>query len=255
MVVLNPGELEHPANGCRHPRCLIEPEGKLGIGALARAVRRHARGVDLVHAHRAKEDLLAALSGRPWVSTQHGGPDPSVGLAALRLTHLSARSTSLPSASAARRVIAVSREVAEWLGPRVGATRVVRVWNGIDDPVPGIAPPAWAQRPRRVGVLAPPGPGVKGLELAIDAVSAGAASRTGNGRRGEGTGPTHRGARASGAADRIHFVGFDPVPLARVARWRALLVTSHHEGNPMSVIEALAIGTPVSPVPCPESRR
>jgi len=30
-----------------------------------------------------------------------------------------------------------------------------------------------------------------------------------------------------------------------VACWRALLVTSQHEGNPMSVIESLALGTPV----------
>ena len=50
---------------------------------------------------------------------------------------------------------------------------------------------------------------------------------------------------ASGAADRIRLLGHLPDPRERLASWRALLVTSHHEGCPIGVLEAMALGTPV----------
>ena len=49
----------------------------------------------------------------------------------------------------------------------------------------------------------------------------------------------------SGAAERIRLLGHLPDPRERLASWRALLVTSHHEGSPIGVMEALALGTPV----------
>jgi glycosyltransferase involved in cell wall biosynthesis len=44
-------------------------------------------------------------------------------------------------------------------------------------------------------------------------------------------------------------VGHLSDPLPRIASWRALLVTSLHEGNPIGVMEALALGTPVVSAP------
>lgn len=224
----------------------IEPESGRSFLALSRAVRARLTTADLVHAHGYKEDLLAALSGRPWVATLHGRPEPLRGRAAARF----AVYTGLDRAAlrfGALRVIAVSRELERWLSSRIGARRVLHAWNGIDDPVRE-PPPDWAERPRRVGVLARLFP-VKGLALAVEAVAACPGLELEIVGEGPERDALQRRAVALGAAGRIRFVGFDPQPEARLRRWRLLLLTSLHEGNPMCVLEALASGTPVLSAP------
>jgi glycosyltransferase involved in cell wall biosynthesis len=227
----------------------VEPESDRSLLALARAVRARLAGVHLVHAHGYKADLLAAFSGRPWLATLHGRPEPLAGMAAARFPIYSGLDR-LALRFGARRVIAVSRELERWLSWRIGARRVVHAWNGIADPVGEPPPDAWASRPRRVGILARLFP-VKGLALAIEAVAA----CPGLELEIVGDGPERdsleRRSAALGAAGRIRFVGFDPNPEARVRRWRLLLLTSLHEGNPISVLEALAWGTPVLSAPLP----
>ena len=246
LVVLNPGEL---ADRVRRAgvETIVEAEARRPFPALLRAVRRHLDDADLVHTHRYKENLLAGLSGRPWVATQHGRPEPFRGLASLRMAVVS-RLDLWAKRRSARRVIAVSGEIEDWLAERIGAERVTRVWNGIEDPA--TAPRPWAERPRRVGAVARLDP-VKGLELAVDAV----ARCPGLELEVLGEGPARaaleRRAAASGAGERIRFLGFEADPLPRIAGWRALLLPSLHEGNPISVLEALALGTPVVAAPLP----
>jgi glycosyltransferase involved in cell wall biosynthesis len=241
-LLLNEGELSTRLRRAGVP-VEIEPEAGARFASLARRIRARLRGCDLVHAHRYKEDLIAALSGRPWLATQHGRPEPFRGAAAQKMRAYLALDLAAKRWSA-RRVIAVSREVEEWLARRVGTARTALLPNGIADPQQNLAPRRYEERPARVGVLARLAP-VKGIELAIDAVA----------RVPEleleivGDGPERAAlearAQASGAAARIHFAGFDPEPLPRLAQWRALLVTSHHEGHPISALEALALGTPI----------
>lgn len=241
-VVLNRGELASRLSKCG-VAVRVEPEAERSLRALVRAVRGHVASADLVHAHRYKEDLLAVLAGRPWVATQHGRPEPFAGRAAVRM-HLYEALDIAARRVSARAVIAVSSEVEAWLRPRVGARRVRLAWNGIADPTHEVGLAPWAERPPCVGVLARLTP-VKAVDLAIDAVAAcpGVGLEiVGDGR--ERAALEQRAAR-SGAAQRIRFVGFDPAPLARLARWRALLVTSLHEGNPIAVLEALGLGTPI----------
>jgi glycosyltransferase involved in cell wall biosynthesis len=245
-VVLNPGVLADRL-AARGLLAAVEPEHGRSFGALRRAVAARLSGADLVHAHGYKQDVLAGLSGRPWLSTQHGRPEPQRGLARVRMAGYSALAIALQRARA-RRVVAVSSEVARWLGPRVGRAKVVCAWNGIPDPTPGGVAPAWKDRPRRVGALCRLFP-VKNLELAVRAV-AGLPDLeleiVGDGPEA----PRLRAlASALGAGDRVSLAGFDPEPGARLARWRALLVPSLHEGNPLAVIEALAWGTPVLAAP------
>lgn len=247
-LVLNHGELVRRLRR-KGLAVEVEPEGGRSFVGLARAVRRRLRGTDLVHAHRYKENLLAALSGRPWISTQHGRTEPFAGAAALRMRGYLALDRWLKRHSAVR-VVAVSGEMEEELARALGRARVVRAWNGIEDPALRVAVPRWQDRAAVVGTLGRLTP-VKGLDLAVEAVARCPGLRLEI--VGEGPERAALEARASelGAAERVRFSGFDPHPLGRVASWRALLVPSRHEGNPVSVIEALAVGTPVVAGPLP----
>ncbi len=241
-IVLNEGELASRLRAAGI-RTIVIPEDQLGFVKLARRVRKALVGADLVHAHRYKENVLAALSGVPWITTQHGRPEPFRGADGRRMK-LYESVDFLAKRFRARRIIAVSREMQDWLIRRFGSRLVVHVYNGIPDPLRQISAPPWAGRPMRIGVLARLTP-VKGIELALEAI----ARTPGVELEIVGDGP-ERGrladrARLLGVQDRVSFAGFDPNPVARLATWRALLVTSHHEGNPLSVIEAMAVGTPV----------
>jgi glycosyltransferase involved in cell wall biosynthesis len=242
VVALNEGEF------CRRIRdegidlhVLLEEEHPLL--ELSRQIRELVAGCDIVHAHRYKENLLAALCGRPWVCTQHGRPEPFRGRARIRAA-VSDRLDRLAKARSARRTIAVSSEIEGWLLDFLDRKRVALVWNGIANPAPdGVLRP-WNERPLRVGVLGRLAP-VKRFELALAAV----ARCPGLHLEVVGDGPERAfledQARRLDVGDRVEFLGHLPDPFERVASWRALLVTSLHEGNPMSVLEALALGTPV----------
>ena len=245
-VLLNEGELAARLAAAGVPSA-VEAESGRGFSELARAVRERVGAADLVHAHRYKENLLAWRSGRPWVATQHGRPEAQRGSAALRMA-LYTQLDLIAKHFSARRVVAVSSEVEAWLAPRVGAGKIDRVWNGISDPAARAPAAPLAERPLRVGCVGRL-VSLKRYDLAIDA----AAACEGVELEIVGDGPERpaleRRVAASGAAGRIRLLGFESDPLPRVARWRLLLVPSLHEGNPIGVIEALALGTPVLAAP------
>ncbi len=240
-VVLNEGELAERLRCARVP-CEVIAEEACGFLALAREIRQRASGFDLVHAHRYKENLLAAGSGKPWLATQHGMHDG--GHWSVRLRTALGETLDLGAKwGLAERVVAVSHAMRDRLSRRFG-DRVVCIWNGIGDPWDGVAPQPWETRAAVCGVLARLVP-VKGIELAIEAV----ARTPGVELEIIGDGPLRAElearAAAVGGADRIRFLGFKPNPLRDLARWRCLLVTSHHEGHPIGVLESIGVGTPV----------
>ena len=242
VICLNEGTLVDRLRGGGIDVRILD-ESDLSFFELARRLRFDVADIDVLHSHRYKENALAALSGRRWVATHHGLPEDEAGMAALRGAFYRMVDRTVKRMSASR-VIAVSAEVEAWLAAQVGSAKVVRIANGIDDPIPTRSPMPWEERPMRLGALGRLYP-VKGFELAIAAVA--------RSPRWEleivGEGPERPGLERlvaqSGAADRIRLVGHEAEPLIRMARWRALLMTSVHEGNPISVLEALALGTPV----------
>lgn len=116
-----------------------------------------------------------------------------------------------------------------------------------DGPIP------WHQRPKEllyVGRLN----AVKGLELLIDAAAACFATHPDLILRLVGEGDQQRAlearAREAGIAERVSFEGYRPEPLEYHARARLVLLTSHYEGFPNVLVEALSQGTPVVSVNC-----
>ncbi len=242
-VVLNPGQL---VDRVREAGIAVElePEAGRSFRVLAASVRARLAGADVVHAHRYKEDLLAALSGRPWVATQHGRPEPFSGAARLRAAITGSLDVVAKRLSAGA-VIGVSSEVSAWLAPRVGRRKVETVANGIADPFGRIAPPPWRERPKRIGFLGRLSP-VKRPLLAVECVARMPGIELEMVGDGELRGEVEARIEALGVGDRVHLRGHVADPLPLVAGWRALISTSAHEGHPMSVLEALALGTPVA---------
>jgi glycosyltransferase involved in cell wall biosynthesis len=140
--------------------------------------------------------------------------------------------------------VAVSSEIEEWLLAFVARSRVTRIWNGIADPASRIGIRPWTLRPLRVGVLGRLTP-VKRFERALEAVARCRDVQLDVVGDGPERAFLERRARELDLGDRVTFLGHLADPLDHLANWRALLVTSLHEGNPMSVIEAMALGTPV----------
>ena len=54
-----------------------------------------------------------------------------------------------------------------------------------------------------------------------------------------------------GVRDRVQLYGFTPNPYAFMARAAALVLSSHWEGSPNVLVEAMACGTPVAATDCP----
>ncbi|NNL86414.1 MAG: glycosyltransferase [Myxococcales bacterium] len=240
-AVLNEGELSRRLSAAG-VRCHVLPERELGFFALARRIRSLAAQADVVHAHRYKENLLAAASGKPWIATQHGMPEGGTWCARVRLARGELLDYVAKRVSAAR-VVAVSHAMAERLGRRFGE-KVSCVWNGIGDPQRQVTPDAWNERPLRCGVLARL-VSVKAIELAIDAVAGCPDVELEIVGDGPERSALERHARAAGVEGRVRFLGFLPNPHGALARWRCLLVTSRHEGHPIGVLESIALGTPV----------
>jgi len=211
------------------------------------------RDIRIVHAHGYKAMVFCAMARRghrfALVKTEHGLPEKTVGkpIEALRshFYHLfDAVATRLSNAT----VCCVTEEILA--RQRGGSTRPARV---IPNGIPGMDRRRLPRPPElssdrfnltAVGRLEP----VKALHLAIDALSA----------RGMpqdvhlyvvGTGPCENELReraeTGGVAGRVHFLGFRRDAHSFIAHCDALLMPSLHEGLPYTLLEAMALGTPV----------
>jgi glycosyltransferase involved in cell wall biosynthesis/protein-tyrosine-phosphatase len=233
------------------------------VAFLTRFLRAHA--VDLVHTHRAADNVLGSLAARlagvpHLVRTVHGLREPMRGWARVRL----AASETIDKAAlwlCADRIVAVSRATSEVLarsGYRPGA--ITTIHNGIDLQRVRAAHPRDTVR-RALGVdpaallvgtagrLAP----VKGHEYLI-----GAAARIAEARPDvrvviAGSGPRRRElqalARSLGVDRRCLFVE-PPVDESigvydLVGALDVFVLPSLSEGIPMALLEAMALGTPV----------
>jgi len=191
--------------------------GPLMGASMLRAVRKAARGADLVHAHWLPAGAVAAFSGKPFVVTLHG-TDVELARRAPRL----ARSVLRRAAG----VVCVSTALAEE-ARRLGAAEPVVIPNGVElPPEQGVeAEPPYVLF---VGRLSPE-KGVLDLMAVSDGLNLVVA----------GDGPLH--SEVPGAR------GFVPrAELEQLYAGAALAVCpSHREGFGLACAEAMAYGKPV----------
>jgi glycosyltransferase involved in cell wall biosynthesis len=236
----------------------VLPEARHSFAGLASHAYRllQRRRVALIHSHRYKENVLAtilsrALGVRSLVSTLHGLPEPTGTAPPDRLVDRLKRTADYETLKRCfTRVVAVSHEMKRTLVStyRFRPERVEVIANGI----PPVESPA-SFRPRagrtlHVGTLARLVP-VKDLELFLR-VSAEIRRRDRNVHfsiAGDGPerGVLRRRAEELQVADEMAFLGHVPDASVYVRSLDLYLNTSKHEGLPLSVLEAMALGTPV----------
>jgi glycosyltransferase involved in cell wall biosynthesis len=235
-------------------------ERKLGSWQILRALRRlmAAWQPDVVHTHRQKENVLGsfanALAHRvPCVRTVHGAAEHS------SKTRLAGRIARAADRWCGRHlqqaVIAVSRELAMELETQYPPRHVRVIRNGVDVAAirAQIAPVNFREREPTavhvgiVGRLVP----VKRVDLFLEIAARLRASQPGTRWRFQviGGGPLADSlaarARELGLREFVEFHGHRTDSIACIAALDALVLCSDHEGLPMTLLEALAVGTPV----------
>ncbi|MDP2325609.1 MAG: glycosyltransferase, partial [Gammaproteobacteria bacterium] len=257
LILFFDRELAHQAREHGVTPIILENSGSCDLSVPRRLARVLAdRRVDVVHAHGYRAVVNGALAHRyhpfAMVRTVHGLVEPSRPLSLTwvksnlydRLEHVAAawgRAETCYVTDDLRRRRTGGRPTP---GPR---ERVVH--NGIDPLLSGVFTrppdlPAGAFNFAAVGRVTP----VKGLETALHALRK-------MGPEGNpvlsiiGTGPSLAGletlAAELGVAARVRFLGFRQNIYDYLAHVDALIMPSHHEGLPYTVLEAMSLATPI----------
>jgi glycosyltransferase involved in cell wall biosynthesis len=230
----------------------VIPEATASFAGICRSAHRllEGRTIDIVHSHRYKENLLAAAIGASLgiprlVSTIHGRPERR----GSARTRIAAWLDDLVLRRRFDRVVAVSADMKQILTGqrRFTASRVAVIRNGV--PVPALAArPAGSTAVLQVGSVGRLVP-VKRFDLFLE-VAARIRRATGGVRFSLlGDGPLRPDLLARAAALDLDgcfaLLPPRPDPLAYYQSLDVYLNTSLHEGLPLSVLEAMACGTPV----------
>lgn len=250
VAVFNEGLLESRLRAAGVETRVFD-ERSNGAASLVRKLRALVRekAPSVVNTHRFKENVLGGFSAArltPSVRTVHGAPEFS------RARNLRDRIIDGLDRFAARRlqsaVVCVSDELAQRLQPWHDA-RLEVVTNGIDGD--RLRAAAAAGTPElagdlRIGMFARLVP-VKRIDMALEVV---ARARASSGLPmvlhvfGDGPLESQLRARAAGRDD-VVFHGSTDVAPRYLRQMHALLMTSSHEGLPVSVLEAMALSVPV----------
>lgn len=233
--------------------------GWLGIVGKASRLAKTWK-TDVLHSHQHKEDLLAVAiaqrAGVPHlVRTQHGRPEPFKGLRKLRrhfllgMDHLTARYK-------ADAIIAVSSNVGEYVATFFDREKIAVISNGID--LQDVSSSLTARDAKRALGLHPEAPvigtacrlePVKRLDLFL--ASARCIARhmphaqfviAGQGSQEQ---PLRQLAHDYGLEGQVFFLGHRDNIYDVIRAMDLLVISSDHEGLPMTLLEAMALAVPV----------
>ncbi len=261
VILLNPGRLAREVQSLGIEVKVI-PESQSGFWEIYSQAAKflNNRGVRIIHSHRYKENVLAAMLARrchiPFVvRTQHGLPEPVTGLGNLKQRGLQSLDRFV-ARRATDRVISVSSEMSRHLARQIGAEKIVVIPNGVDRSVVQShltveEAKARLGMPRdccvigAVGRLEP----IKRLDIFLNVAKLIAAEKpsarfviAGEGRE---EAKLQALAQSLGLADTISFLGHRDDVYDVLRAMDILVLCSDHEGLPMVLLEALCIGVVV----------
>jgi glycosyltransferase involved in cell wall biosynthesis len=260
-LLLNEGRLAEEIRSCGIPLKVI-PESTNGFWGILKEAERflNGKGVQILHSHRYKENLLAALLARRCnvsvlVRTQHGLPEAFHGLRSIKHQFLQ-RLDALVARRATDRIISVSpdmtRRLSAWLKPE----KIVTIPNGINfEEVHSTLTVEEAKErlgiPRDCHVLGTAGrlEPVKRLDIFLAAAQQ-IALRLSQTRfliAGDGSHEVKLRAQAQAQEirDKVLFLGHRNDIYDVLRAFDLLVLSSDHEGLPMVLLEALGLGVPV----------
>ncbi len=215
---------------------------------------------NIVHTHRIKENILGSFAAKtagniPSLRTAHGAPEhrPSLKRPHKYLFYLL---DWLTARLIQKKIIAVSEDLKTILAKKYPSKKLVVIENGVD--IEALAPYKKPNLPKEdnklnsfkvglVGRLVP----VKRVDLFIET------AKYMRDRHPElsihfhiyGDGPLHDELKQLACSlnvnDIVKFEGHCDDIHRQIASLDALLITSDHEGLPMTLLEAMALGTPV----------
>lgn len=260
-IVLNSGRLADEIQSYAIETRVI-PENKHGFLAIARESIRFLKGrdVQILHSHRYKENLLAALMARRLhipcvVRTQHGLPEPQAGLRRLKQQLILSLDRFLARRSTDR-VISVSSEMTQALARHLNARKIATIPNGIDlERTRSLLAVAEAKEnlgiPRNCPVIGTAGrlEPVKRLDLFLEMAAVIIRERpdvrfviSGDGREAA---RLWARAEALGIHRQVFFLGHRNDVFDVLRAFDVLVLSSDHEGLPMVLLEAMALGVVV----------
>lgn len=260
-IFLNEGRPAREARQIGIDVCVFD-EATQGIFRILSGACRFLAGKDVqvLHSHRYKENLLAALLAR-WchapvhVSSQHGAPEPFKGWRGLKQSAIQALDCQV-ALHATDRVISVSDELRTQLMLNMPANKVVTIHNGIDEDEVFSRFTA-EEAKQRLGI--PPDCAAVGTAGRLDPIKRldiflAAAKQIGsdlpNTRfviAGDGTEALclRNLAASLGLSDRVLFLGHREDIYDVIRALDIFVFCSDHEGLPMALLETLYLGVPV----------
>jgi glycosyltransferase involved in cell wall biosynthesis len=211
---------------------------------------------DIVHTHGYKQNIIGAIGariagGRICVRTQHGNWEIDGGI--LSKSTLLRWLDLLTARWLQHKVVAVSAELAEKQSLLLPPCKVEKIENAIDLHSLSVSEASLSQTTQNspysigfVGRLVP----VKRIDLFLEAAKLVVQKSTGNIQfdvYGDGAQLDESKVLAArlGISDRVHFRGFVTDISRHLAKLDLLVMTSDHEGLPMTLLEALALEVPV----------
>ena len=259
VILMNHGTLEEKLIAERIPVTVFD-ESRLNAITIFFKILRELKALrpTVVHTHRQKENILGSIAcllanNIPSIRTAHGAPEHRLNWRQLA-KRLIGLLDWLCGQFLQKKIIAVSEDLYDKLTQEFPARKITIVPNGIDiDALAQYAKPDQTTHTRKafkvglVGRLVP----VKRVDLFIELARRIRDAHPELAIRFHiyGDGPLLDDLTALtqhyGLENTVHFEGHCSNIAEEMATLDALLITSDHEGLPMTLLEAMAIGTPV----------